>query len=91
MKLMGIWTLTAASAMLLLSWPVQINAEQSAKACGADEIHWTIDEPYSISFDWRGEAPAIDYGLTPAYGQSRARPPRAQRRFHRRGHFARHC
>lgn len=68
--MMGKWALLAACASLLLSCAVNGSAEQFEKACGADEIHWTIDGPGSISFDWRGEAPKVGYGLTSAYGQS---------------------
>ncbi len=30
----------------------------------ADEIHWTVTGQTSISFDWRGSATVIRYGLT---------------------------
>ncbi len=36
----------------------------------ADEIHWTVTGQTSVSFDWRGSATVIRYGLTSAYGQS---------------------
>ena len=36
----------------------------------ADEIHRTVTGQTSVSFDWRGSATVIRYGLTSAYGQS---------------------
>ena len=45
-------------------------AAQSANKCGADEIHWIMDGPDSVSFDWRGTAPAVRYGLPPTYDHS---------------------
>ncbi len=41
-----------------------------AVAHAADEIHWTIMGPTSVSFDWRGPESSIAYGPTPTYGQS---------------------
>ncbi|HXI58189.1 MAG TPA: hypothetical protein VNO55_19115, partial [Polyangia bacterium] len=35
-------------------------AEDAAvKNTGADEIHWTISGPTSVTFDWRGEASTV--------------------------------
>ena len=39
-------------------------------AGAADEIHWSIVGPNSVTFDWRGAETTIAYGLTPAYGQT---------------------
>ena len=36
----------------------------------ADEIHWTITGPTSVTFDWRGAETTLSYGLTPAYGMT---------------------
>ena len=36
----------------------------------ADEIHWTITGPTSVSFDWRGSETVVRYGLTTAFGDS---------------------
>ena len=36
----------------------------------ADNIHWTVTGPNSVTVDWRGTDTAIFYGLTVAYGQS---------------------
>src|SRR5207249_2373373 len=36
----------------------------------ADEIHWTVTGPTSVTVDWRGSATVVSYGLTGAYGQS---------------------
>ena len=42
----------------------------------ADEIHWTFTGPNSVSFEWRGEAAEVHYGLTSAYGTvALAQPP----------------
>src|SRR4051812_2102487 len=35
-----------------------------------DEIHYTITGPTSVSFDWRGNATDIRYGLTTSYGST---------------------
>ena len=43
----------------------------------ADEIHWTMTGPKSVTFDWRGAATEIRYGLSAAYGLvATARPPK---------------
>jgi hypothetical protein len=34
----------------------------------ADEIHWTFTGPNSVSFDWRGTATEVHYGLSSTYG-----------------------
>ncbi len=36
----------------------------------ADEIHWTITGPTSVSFDWRGPDSTLRYGLTTALGDT---------------------
>src|SRR5204863_7730797 len=36
----------------------------------ADEIHWTLVDPATVTFDWRGAETAIRYGLTSSYGQT---------------------
>jgi len=41
--------------------------EQASK-CDADEIHWTITGPASVTFDWRGKAAEIRYGTTIHFG-----------------------
>ena len=38
--------------------------------CNADEIHWTITGPTSVTFDWRGAADKIRYGATIGYGHT---------------------
>ena len=43
--------------------------EQSSE-CNADEIHWTITGPRSVTFDWRGTAADIRYGNTIHYGSA---------------------
>ena len=42
----------------------------AAGARAADEIHWTVTGPTSLSFDWRGNDTAIRYGLTARYDRS---------------------
>ena len=34
----------------------------------ADEIHWTFSGPNSVSFDWRGTASELRYGISSSYG-----------------------
>src|ERR1035437_2532995 len=41
---------------------------QQGLRCDADEIHWTITGPASVTFDWRGKAAGIRYGATIYYG-----------------------
>jgi hypothetical protein len=42
----------------------------------ADEIHWTFTGLNSVSFDWRGTATEVHYGLSSAYGAvAIAQPP----------------
>jgi hypothetical protein len=40
----------------------------AAVALAADEIHWTLTGPTSVTFDWRGGDSTIHYGPTPEYG-----------------------
>jgi hypothetical protein len=54
-----------STAVLLLAAAVL-----STPAFAADEIHWTISGPSSVTFDWRGSDPTIRYGLTSLYGAS---------------------
>src|SRR5436190_235840 len=42
----------------------------------ADEIHWTLVDPATVTFDWRGAETAIRYGLTSSYGQTATAGPR---------------
>ena len=41
-------------------------------AFAADEIHWTVVGPTSITFDWRGSETSLRYGPTASYGQTAA-------------------
>jgi len=36
----------------------------------ADEVHWTLIDPATVTFDWRGAETTIRYGLTSSYGQT---------------------
>ncbi len=36
----------------------------------ADQVHWTIMGPTSVTFDWRGAETTLSYGLTPAFGST---------------------
>src|SRR5437773_3203788 len=40
----------------------------AAVALAADEIHWTLTGPTSVTFDWRGAESTIHYGPTREYG-----------------------
>ncbi|MEA2696883.1 MAG: hypothetical protein QOI66_1154, partial [Myxococcales bacterium] len=53
-------------------------AEDAAvKSAGADEIHWTITGPTSVTFDWRGEAATVRWRAKDGAEQSVAgRTPR---------------
>jgi len=43
----------------------------ASEAAGtADEIHYTFTSPTSVTFDWRGTATDIRYGLTTSYGNT---------------------
>jgi len=39
-------------------------------ARAADEIHWTITGPTSVTFDWRGPESFVQYGLTTSYSNT---------------------
>jgi hypothetical protein len=39
-------------------------------ANAADEIHWTLTGPSSVTFDWRGQGATMRYGLSSAYGST---------------------
>src|SRR3989442_8872446 len=54
------------SRRILLSLLVALALPAPARA--ADEIHWTLTGPTSVTFDWRGTETTVRYGLTPAYG-----------------------
>ncbi len=56
------------STALLL--PVAVIAQNGlpGQSCNADEIHWTITGPTSVSFNWRGTTSKLRYGPTIAYG-----------------------
>ena len=41
-----------------------------AQALAADEIHWTVTGPTSVTVDWKGPETEIHYGLTSAYGKT---------------------
>src|SRR5262249_7877550 len=50
-----------------------------ARARAADEIHWTMTSPTSVTFDWRGASPLLRYGRTSPYARTAgARPPNIQ-------------
>jgi hypothetical protein len=40
------------------------------RARAADEIHWTLVAPTTVTFDWRGSETTIRYGPTASYGLS---------------------
>jgi len=58
--MLRMWKGFAIAALLLLAAP----------AYAADEIHWTLTGPASVTFDWRGAETSIRYGLTAAFGDS---------------------
>src|SRR4051812_14092022 len=40
----------------------------AAPALAADEVHWTLTGPSSVTFDWRGPETTLAFGPTPSYG-----------------------
>jgi hypothetical protein len=60
-------SMTIWAGMILSATGAPQNAASSASGT-ADEIHWTFMGPRSVSFDWRGTATEVHYGLTSAYG-----------------------
>jgi hypothetical protein len=40
----------------------------ASPALAADEIHWTLNDPRSVTFDWRGANDTLRYGFTTNYG-----------------------
>jgi len=57
-------------------FPALLLSLTSPRAHAADEIHWTMTSPTSVTVDWRGPTRVIRYGLTRAYTQFvLARPP----------------
>src|SRR5438046_3221601 len=62
------------------AWPAITSLALSLLlACGraraADEIHWTMTSPTSVTFDWRGATPTLQYGLTSRYGSTATGTP----------------
>ena len=55
-------SVSTCSLAIALAW--------AAPARCADEIHWTLVGPTTVTFDWRGSETAMRYGLTSTYGQS---------------------
>ncbi len=66
-------TAIAIALLMLFTTVASLPAmgEQSLH-CDADEIHWTITGPRSVTFDWRGTAGDIRYGNTIQYGSAAA-------------------
>ena len=53
--------------VLLVFWMVPAATEAAGTA---DEVHYTFTGPTSVSFDWRGTATDIRYGLTTSYSDT---------------------
>ena len=69
------WLAVAIAILLAASGCAWSSASPSktstqAAATTADEIHYTFTGADSVTFDWRGSADTISYGLTPDYGSS---------------------
>ncbi len=60
----GTDTLRVAVATALCAFALAGNAR------GADEVHWTVTGPTSVTLDWRGTDGTIRYGLGTSYGQT---------------------
>jgi hypothetical protein len=53
----------------------------------ADEIHWTFTGLNSVSFDWRGTATEVHYGISSAYGTVAIAQPSSPMPFSSSGPF----
>jgi PKD repeat protein len=60
------WAALLTALALLLG--LQALGQPPASAAGADEVHYTLTGPTSVTFDWRSAADDLRYGLTSAYG-----------------------
>jgi hypothetical protein len=57
-------------------------------APAADEIHWTLISPTAVTFDWRGTAATVSYGLAPGtYTRSATASPSGTSPFSSEGPF----
>ncbi len=59
------------------AWPALVGAAAAAllaamPSWAADEIHWTLTGPNSVTLDWRGSGSGVRYGLTSSYGRTAA-------------------
>ncbi|HEV2686368.1 MAG TPA: metallophosphoesterase family protein, partial [Actinomycetota bacterium] len=63
------WFLIVATTLLAMQ---STGPMSGAGASGdtADEIHYTITGPASVTFDWRGDPATIAFGATTAYGNT---------------------
>jgi hypothetical protein len=59
--------LSANDGALVATDSVRVTVQSGAVA---DEVHWTITGPTSVTFDWRGAGSALRYGSTPTLGQA---------------------
>jgi len=60
------WAAMLTSLAVLLG--LQMLSQPHAAAAGADEVHYTLTGPTSVTFDWRSTDDDLRYGLTSAYG-----------------------
>jgi hypothetical protein len=59
----------------------------AAPASAADEIHWTMTSPTSVTVDWRGPSPILRYGVTSNYHRTAVAHPPAIEPFSSTGPF----
>lgn len=70
----GMWIVVCTAVLLPVASVARTGREEPS--CNADEIHWTITGLRSVTFDWRGTATGIRYGLTIGYGfAATGKPP----------------
>lgn len=56
------WQHATRTVMLILAC-ASPTAPGAARAAVADQVHWTIMGPTSVSFDWRGDDTLLHYGM----------------------------
>jgi parallel beta-helix repeat protein len=67
---MGVPSWIAALAGVLVVVTYLLATTAAAAVTDVDEVHYTLEGPTAVVFDWRGDATDIRYGPTAAYGNS---------------------
>ncbi|TML80549.1 MAG: fibronectin type III domain-containing protein, partial [Actinobacteria bacterium] len=58
------------ATMLMAMQSTGPRSDAGAAGDTADEIHYSITGPTSVTFDWRGTPTTISFGPTTSYGQT---------------------